>query len=325
MKRISSVVSKCLRNSFTKPGYKGENKTEDMNPNSYSVESLFRVDGLVAVITGGGSGLGRVTAHALATNGAKAVYVLGRRQDALEATRETCSNREAIRPVVCDVTSKDSLKAAADRVRGELGYCDVVFANSGVITADSSDIIGNASSLDLKAIQEGLWAHDMEEFTQSFHVNATAAFYTVLAFLNLLDEANKRAVIPQKAQAIITASVATYARLPKAGFAYGSSKAAAAQLAKQLATLLAPHKIRVNSIAPGLYPSEMTGRDIQASTTEIREEGSLPGSFIPLARMGTEDEFAGAMLFLTSRAGGYVDGSVLLTDGGRLSIATSTY
>jgi NAD(P)-dependent dehydrogenase (short-subunit alcohol dehydrogenase family) len=292
---------------------------------SYSVESLFRVDGLVAVITGGGSGLGRITAHALAANGAKAVYVLGRREDALVATRDTCPNPEIIRPVVCDVTSKDSLKAAADRVRGDLGYCDVVFANSGVITADNSDIISNVSNLDLKAIQEGLWAHDMEEFTQSFHVNVTAAFYTVLAFLDLLDEGNKRAVVPQKSQAIITASVATYARLPKAGFAYGTSKAAVAQLAKQLATLLAPHKIRVNSIAPGLYPSGMTERDIKASSTEVREEGSFPGSFVPLARMGTEEEFAGAMLFLTSKAGGYVDGSVLLTDGGRLSITTSTY
>lgn len=296
-----------------------------MDPNSYSVESLFRVDGLVAVITGGGSGLGRVTAHALAVNGAKAVYVLGRREDALIATKDTCPKPEAIIPVVCDVTSKDSLKAAADRVRKELGYCDVVFANSGVITADNSNIISNVNNLDLKAIQAGLWAYDMEEFTQSFHVNATAIFYTALAFLDLLDEGNKKAVVSQKSQIIVTASVATFARLPKAGFAYGSSKAAAAQLAKQLATLLAPHKIRVNSIAPGLYPSEMTERDIKASTKEVREEGSLPGTFIPLERMGTEEEFAGAMLFLTSKAGGYVDGSVLLTDGGRLSITTSTY
>ncbi|KAL7947993.1 hypothetical protein V8C42DRAFT_316340 [Trichoderma barbatum] len=295
------------------------------NPISYSVESLFRVDGLVAVITGGGSGLGRVTAHALAVNGAKAVYVLGRREDALAATRDACPRPEVIIPVVCDVTSKDSLKAAADRVREELGYCDVVFANSGLITADSSTIIGNAGNLDIKALQEGLWEHSMEEFTQSFHVHVTAVLYTVLGFLDLLDEGNKKAVVPQKSQVIVTGSVATFARLPKAGFAYGSSKAAAAQLAKQLATLLAPHKIRVNTIAPGLYPSEMTERDIKASAKEVREEGSFPGTFIPLGRMGTEEEFAGAMLFLTSKAGGYVDGSVLLTDGGRLSITTSTY
>ncbi|KAL6900167.1 hypothetical protein GGI43DRAFT_384338 [Trichoderma evansii] len=295
-----------------------------MSLNSYSADSLFRVDGLVAVITGGGSGLGRITAHALAANGAKAVYVLGRREDALMATRDTSPSPEVIRPVACDVTSKDSLKAAADRVRQELGYCDVVFANSGTITADNSSIISNVDNLDLKSIQEGLWAHDMEEFTDSFRVNVTAAFYTVLAFLDLLDEGNKRAVVPQKSQAIITGSVASYARLPRAGFAYGTSKAAAVQLAKQLATLLAPHKIRVNSIVPGLYPSEMTERDIKASPVEVREEGSIPGSFVPLARFGIEEEFAGAMLFLTSKAGGYVDGSVLVTDGGRLSISPST-
>lgn len=292
---------------------------------SYSAESLFRVDGLVAVITGGGSGLGRVTAHALAANGAKAVYVLGRREDALVATRDTSPSPGIIRPVVCDVTSKDSLKAAADRVREELGYCDVVFANSGAITANNASIISNLDNLDLKSIQEGLWAHDMEDFTQSFHINVSAAFYTVLAFLDLLDEGNKRAVVPQKSQAIITGSVASYSRLPKAGFAYGTSKAAAVQLAKQLATLLAPHKIRVNSIAPGIFPSEMTESDIKASSGDVRQEGSFPTSFVPLERFGTEEEFAGAMLFLTSKAGGYVDGSVLVTDGGRLSITTSTY
>ncbi|GFP52930.1 hypothetical protein ACSS6W_000358 [Trichoderma asperelloides] len=296
-----------------------------MSSSSYSADSLFRVDGLVAVITGGGSGLGRVTAHALAANGAKAVYVLGRREDALAATRDTSPSPDVIRPVVCDVTSKDSLKAAADRVHKELGYCDVVFANSGAITADNSSLISNINNLSLKDIQETLWAHDMEEFTQSFRVNVTAAYYTVLAFLGLLDEGNKRAVVPQKSQVIITGSVASYARLPKAGFAYGTSKAAAVQLAKQLATLLAPHKIRVNSIVPGLYPSEMTERDIKASPVEVRAEGSFPGSFVPLARFGTEEEFAGAMLFLTSKAGGYVDGSVLLADGGRLSISPSTY
>ncbi|KAK5999056.1 Short-chain dehydrogenase/reductase SAT3 [Cladobotryum mycophilum] len=294
---------------------------------SYSAESLFRVDGLVAIVTGGGSGLGRVIAHALATNGAQAVYILGRREGALVETKQLCSAPDVIRPIVCDVTSKDALKAAADRVRGELGYCDVVFANSGILGVDHARLMGKINQLDVKGIQEGLWEFDMQEFTETFHVNVTSKFYTVLAFLDLLDQGNKRAAaVTQKSQVILTSSIAGFARLPKAGFAYGSSKAAVTQLSKQLTTLLAPHGIRVNTIAPGLYPSQMTEPDMNAAEgKDLRLEGNLDKAFVPLARMGTEEEFAGAILFLTSKAGGYIDGNVLVTDGGRLSIAPSTY
>lgn len=292
----------------------------------YDSQTLFRVDNLVAVITGGGSGLGRITAHALVANGAKRVYILGRRAASLETTKATSSHPENMTPIVCDVTSKEALRAAADKVRQDYGYCDVVFANSGVSTADASPYLNPRDKLDIKDLQEGLWQHATEHFTQSFHVNVTGVFYTTVAFLDLLDEGNRRGGVPQKSQVVVVTSLGGFARRPAASFAYGASKAGAGHMAKQLATLLAPYKIRVNTIAPGFYPSEMTeNASFMRDAEDPRREGSLAGSLVPLERVGSEEDMAGAVLFLVSRAGGYVDGNVLLTDGGRAGIMPCTY
>ncbi|RCI14284.1 hypothetical protein L249_6133 [Ophiocordyceps polyrhachis-furcata BCC 54312] len=292
----------------------------------YKAQSLFEVNNLVAVVTGGGSGLGRVMAHALAANGAKAVYILGRRDDSLKATKDASSRPRVIHPIVCDVTSKDALAAAAERVRNEVGYCDVVFANSGVATAMVEDVVVNTATSTVKDVQQSLWKPSMEEFTKSLHVNVTAVFYTAVAFLDLLDEGNKRAVVPQKSQVVITSSIAGYIRVVVSSFAYASSKAAVTQLGKQLASTLAPFKIRVNTLAPGIYPSEMTDDTLlKGISSNPRDEGSMPKERIPLQRAGTEEEIAGAALFLASTAGGYLDGFVLLTDGGRTSIVPATY
>lgn len=294
-------------------------------PPNYSSSSLFDISNLVAVITGGGSGLGLIVAHALAANNAKAVYILGRREDSLKAcVTNAASNGDRIHPIVCDVTSKDSLNAAAARVRAEVGYIDVLFANSGVIHANTS-VLGPGKNPSIKELQSGLFEPSMEDFTKTLHVNVTGTFYTVLAFLDLLDEGNKRAVVPQKSNVLITTSVAGYSRSPAAGFSYGASKAAAAHMAKQLATMLAPHKIRVNTIAPGFYPSEMTNKMPWMQGVNPRDEGSVDVAIVPLERTGSEEDMAGAALFLMSKAGGYIDGNVLLTDGGRLSTMPATY
>ena len=291
---------------------------------SYDAQALFSVKDIVAVITGGGSGLGKVIAHALAANGAKAVYILGRRHESLTATKDSSPNSQAIHTIVCDVTSKDSLQKAADKVRHDVGYIDVLFANSGVMTAMVP--IHDAGELTAKKLQDRLWGPDTDDFNASFHVNVTGVYFSAVAFLDLLDEGNKRAVVPQKSQVIITSSVAAYARSPAAGFAYGTSKAAVSHLAKQLSTLLASFKIRVNTIAPGFYPSEMTDvMPFMKATPDPREEGGLPKEMVPLERSGTEEDIAGAVLFLVSKAGGYIGGNVLVTDGGRVGIIPATY
>lgn len=94
-------------------------------------------------------------------------------------------------------------------------------------------------------------------------------------------------------------------------------------MVKQIATMFAPYQIRANVIAPGLYPSEMTS-DIFAEI-DGWEEGSMPPEQIPAKRAGREEDMAGVVLFLCSKAGAYLDGNVVVSDGGRLGVVPSTY
>ena len=151
----------------------------------------------------------------------------------------------------------------------------------------------------------------------------------MVAFLDLLDAANKKFPAPHpKSQAIIMASAAGFCRvtMPNFPFAYGVSKAGAVHMMKQLSTTFAPYKIRFNCIAPGWYPSEMT-----ASLPFIKHpedptvEGGVSPEVAPLERTGSAEDINSLVLFMASRAGGYLSGSVQVTDGGALSTAPGTY
>ena len=148
----------------------------------------------------------------------------------------------------------------------------------------------------------------------------------MVAFLDLLDEANKRFPAPHpKSQAIIVSSIVAYAR---SGFpyAYSASKAGLVHLTKQLSSSFAPYKIRFNCIAPGWFPSEMTNHlPFIKHPEDPTSEGSVAPEVAPLERTGSDDDINGLILFLASRAGAYVSGSIQLTDGGNLSAVPSSY
>ncbi len=281
------------------------------------IRTLFRVTNLVAVITGGGTGIGKMAAHAFAANGAKAVYILGRRLEVLERCRNSSSRPDVIFPVVCDVTSKESLEAAAELVRKTTGYCNFVFANSGV--AEMPVMMNTSSSI--IDIQKALWSRDMDACQSIFLVNTIGAFYTTIAFLDLLEQGNRLGGIPQKSQAVFTSSIGGYTRQSMGVLTYSASKAAMNHIAKQLAGVLAPHKIRVNVIVPGLFPSEATDGSLNAKfNCDFTQEGGIDKGFIPLQRAGRAQDIMGLLLFLASEAGGFLCGAELVTDGGTLAI-----
>lgn len=114
-------------------------------------------------------------ARALAGAGAKRVYILGRRQATLEAA---VTAHPSICPLVCDVTSKNSLQAAVDTISNEFGYINLIIANSGVL--------GPLKSFDPEMTIQGLRRNlfDMESFTDVLHVNVTGAYFTILRFWN---------------------------------------------------------------------------------------------------------------------------------------------
>ncbi len=185
-------------------------------------------------------------ARALALNGAHKVYIIGRREGHLEAAAKSVSTGNII-PVVGDVTSKESLKAVADRIEKEVGYVNVIIANSG-IGGPQAKITSETS---LEDFQKIMWETSFEDFTNTFSVNTTAVWFTVMAFLVLLDKGNRKGNVQQRSQVIATSSIGGFNRNAPGGFAYGQSKAGATHMMKQLATALSQYRIRSNVICPG--------------------------------------------------------------------------
>ncbi|EWY80872.1 hypothetical protein FOYG_16789 [Fusarium oxysporum NRRL 32931] len=280
--------------------------------------NLFDVRGIVAVVTGGGSGLGLFMTRALAENGAKKVYIIGRRQKVLEdAVKEV--GLDNVVPIQCDVTNRENLKAATRIIENEVGYINLLVANSG-IAGPSGSVPPNAT---IAQVQDALLDIPMQEFTNTYHVNCTAVFYTAIAFLHLLEKGNESGYQGGRSQLIATSSIGSFNRKITAGFAYGTSKAATTMMLKVLATYLVPYKIRANVLCPGLFPTDLTTSLIKGDDPTV--EGAFPLDQIPAERAGTPEDIMGPLIYLASRAGAYCNGNCVLTDGGRLSVTPATY
>jgi NAD(P)-dependent dehydrogenase (short-subunit alcohol dehydrogenase family) len=198
-------------------------------------------------------------ARALAFNGAHKVYILGRRLSVLETA---ALEHASLVPLQCDVTSKSDLQAVVDRIKAEVGYVNLVVANSGVI----GPAVRFSPAASLAETRATLFTNfDMEEMTAALHLNVTAAFFTMTAFLELLDAGNKNALkggfgspitegsdVPSiQSQVIFTTSVSAFSRHWSSSPPYLTSKVAVMQVTKHASTQLARFGIRVNAIAPG--------------------------------------------------------------------------
>ncbi|KAK6225401.1 hypothetical protein QIS74_01448 [Colletotrichum tabaci] len=282
-------------------------------PERWLPDAPDHVKGLIAVVTGGGTGIGLMIAQGLEANGA-IVYIIGRRKETLEKAASTAKHGN-IHAIQGDITQKSDLDRAVAEIKQAHGYVNVVIANSGISGPALKGLPPNPT---IAQYRDFVFGWDQKDFTETFAVNTTGVFFTVAAFLELLDEGNKRGNFKQRSQVIATSSIGAYNRQPM-GFAYGASKAAVVHMFKQLSTVLVPFNIRANVIAPGFYPSEMT-----TGMLEQHKDG-WPKSFIPEERAGDLEDMAGAVLFLVSRAGAYTNGNVLVTDGGRLGVVPSSY
>ncbi|KAI7772976.1 hypothetical protein LA080_012719 [Diaporthe eres] len=296
-------------------------------------KSIFGVDGIVAVVTGGGTGIGWNMAEALAVNGARKVYILGRRADVIK--QAAAKYPDVMVPIVCDVISKESLQSAVDQISKETGYINLLVANSGISGPKNNYDL----SLSVSDLRAKLLGPSMEDFTQTLHVNVTGAWFTMASFLELLDAGNKHAVSGAagafgaavegakhpsiQSQVVFTASLASFSRSWFTAPAYGASKVAILHLMKQASTNLAPYGIRANALAPGLFPSEMTTTLLNGRNPD--QETQDNPIWIPTQKFGGPEEMAGAILYLASRAGSFTNGNAILNDGGRAAIIPSTY
>ena len=272
-------------------------------------------------------------ARALAVNGASKVFIIGRREDSLKETAASVPGSNIV-PIVGDVTSKESLQKAAAAVSAQTDAIDVLVANSGISGPSVATVDAYEQPVPLEQLVKNMWAPEPEAVTSTYAVNITGIHFTVAAFLPLLNEANKKR--PEKAtvdnfrprpQIITTGSIAGFNRRPLGNMSYGPSKAGVIHLTKQLATTLTAYDIRANVLAPGLYFSEMTqGMYAAQGKTEIHNiEGTFKKDFIPATRSGDEEDMAGVILWLASRAGAYINGCVVVTDGGRLGVLPASY
>ncbi|KAG9233342.1 hypothetical protein BJ875DRAFT_426062 [Amylocarpus encephaloides] len=271
---------------------------------------LFNVDGLVVVVRGahGRDRLGFMMAKALALNSAT-VYTLGRRVEALQSAVKSIG-KKTVKTVVCDVTSKASLKIAVCTIVNDAGYLNLLVCNAGIggpYTPQTSSEVEKT----LEEFATSNWVVLMEEFTHTFEVNTLAVWYTILAFLRLLDKENKKGNVSQSSQVVTIDSINSFNKVNTAGFAYSQSKAACTHLMKNLSVALPKWNIRAN--APGLFPSEMFA--------PIIARGGINSDMImiPLARAGDLQDIGAALLYLASIGGAYCNGTILVTDGGRLS------
>ncbi|KAI2635128.1 short-chain dehydrogenase [Xylaria nigripes] len=292
--------------------------------------SLFRVDGMVAVITGGATGIGLMMARALVNAGAKKVYLLGRRQEVINSV---AAEHKAFVPIVCDVTSKLSLQSAVDAVAKDSGYVNLLIANSGA----PGPVKRLNHDLSIQELRKALFEEaSMEEFTQTLNVNVTGAYFTMLAFLELLDAGNKNAlkggfgapidktnVLSIQSQIVFTSSIAGYSRDRASMLAYTASKSALTHMAKHASTNLSKYEIRVNALAPGLFPSELAKAVIGSRNPATETHDNK--DYIPARRFGGTEEMSGSILYLASRAGSFCNGLVLVYDGGRLAVMHSEY
>lgn len=207
-------------------------------------------------------GIGLTMARALAMNGAAKVYILGRRLEVLEAAAK---EHASIVPIQCDVTSKQDLQAAVDSIKAETGYVNLVVANSGSI---GPPVRFNPNH-SVSEVRETLFTNfSMEEMNDTLNLNITAAFFTMTAFLELLDAGNANALrggwgkpladggdVPAiQSQVIFTTSISAFSRHWSSSPPYLTSKVAIMQVAKHASTQLAKFGIRVNAIAPGCKP-----------------------------------------------------------------------
>ena len=249
---------------------------------------LFSVQGRTAVVTGASAGLGVTYAKALAAGGAN-VVLAARRTEKLDAVaKEIEADGGSALAVTCDVTHADQVKNLLSTAWDRFGRVDIMVNNAGVV-ADGGFV--------MEKIPDAA-------FEASVQVNLLGTWYGCKA-------AGSRMLADGRGGSIINVSSWLQAGRPGYPPGYAASKAGVASLTKSLAVNWADRRVRVNALAPGWFPSEMSEPflDIPVYRDHVL-------SLQPTHRVGDPKELVGALLFLASDASTYVTGAILHVDGG---------
>jgi len=274
----------------------------------FSVNALFNVKGKVVLITGGGSGIGKMIAAAFAQNGAK-VYIAGRKLDQLKEAAAEVNRSSAIqvRCIQANVGSRAGCEALVAEFKKNEAKLHVLVNNAGIT-----------------------WGGSFRDFPEEkgwdnvFNVNVKSIFYMTAGLVDLLakgaDNRDPGRVINISSTSSVDPQAESLLSADGHGtWSYQPSKAAVNHLTSTLAMKLAPQQITVNAILPGLFPSKMTAFGIKTAG----EEAFVAAQ--PTGRFGMPSDMAGLVLWLTSPASAHVTGSHTIIDGGsRYLLASST-
>lgn len=300
-----------------------------MSCTNFAVSKLFSVKGLVAVVTGGGTGIGLMATQALAANGAK-VYIIGRRKEALDNVVKNYSDVEGkIVPIQGDITKKEDIKRIIAEIKKEHEGIHILVNNAGI----SGEVTRVSKEASAQEVSDKLWDEQtFEGWDNVFRTNVSSAFFVTAAFLPLLQkytfggDAAGKAIYEKYQTGVITiSSISGLIKIAQNHFAYNSSKGAAVHLNRLMSTEWSHLGIRFNTIAPGIFPSEMTtdgSDDKQKSSLDGFDPSSMS---IPADRAGTDEDMGGSILYLSSRAGQYTSGTVIPVDGATLATNPSAY
>jgi NAD(P)-dependent dehydrogenase (short-subunit alcohol dehydrogenase family) len=252
---------------------------------------MKKLEGKVAVITGGSSGIGLATAQRFASEEGAYVFITGRRQSELDAAvKQIGKNVTGVQGDVSNLADLDKLYAA---VKEQKGRIDILFANAGV-----------GEFAPLGEISE---AH----FDKTFGINVKGLLFTVQKALPLFQDGRGGSII-------LNASIASSKGF-ETSTVYSATKAAIRSFARTWTVELKHRKIRVNAISPGPIDTPIFSSVIQTEEQIEQIKASLVAS-VPLDRMGSPDEVAKAVLFLASDDSSYVTGIELFVDGGMAQI-----
>ncbi|HEY0009211.1 MAG TPA: glucose 1-dehydrogenase [Tepidisphaeraceae bacterium] len=248
-----------------------------------------KLEGKIALITGGSSGLGLATAHRFAAEGAK-VFITGRRKEEVDSAAAQIGHGAV--GVQGDISKLDDLDRLYNGIQRQAGRLDVLFANAG-----------GGAFMPLGQITE---AH----FDKYFGINVKGTLFTVQKALPLM---------PDGAAIVLNGSMVSIKGVPKFSV-YAATKAAVRSFARTWALDLKDRRIRVNVVAPGTVVTPAYTSELGMNDEQLKQFEAQAAATTPLGRTGTPDEIAKAVLFLASDDSSYITGIELFVDGGAAQV-----
>lgn len=254
-----------------------------------NIMELFRLDGKVAIVTGGSRGLGFWMAEGLAEAGANIVLCARKLEPCEEAAKAIREIGVRSTAFSCDVSDPAQVKDVVEKALAEFGHIDILINNAGFIW------------------EEPLESMSLEKWNRTLAINATGTFL-------FTQEVGKHMIERRRGKIVNIASVAALVSAdPELSntVAYSASKGAVVSLTRDLARKWCQYNININAIAPGYFATKMSKFLIENRQPQLMRT-------IQMKRLGTKDDIKGVAVFLCSAAASYITGQTLAVDGGVL-------